>query len=317
MIETDAALAKRNQELIDLINRQFGQPRDGMVYERYLENHHRPDVADLDFLRRARLLSQPDSQGAWRRGTLQGRLLSPYRQHPPARRRGHFADDPGQQQPRHNARLAGPSKRLAQGDRTTPAGELRDELARRREAGELFCRWVASGQISAFALTEPSAGSDTARVGTRAKLRQVPVELDVGKAHCTAKVMVSTASCRLTENRRAACWMPGELAWVGQPAARHIAGPTPQHQRRFISTSTITRPTPPRNAISIADGRHVYFDDIAQLRERDGRALVRLLGADRRQDVDHQRPRHGHHGACTPRPTRASPASSSIATPRA
>src|SRR5205085_7458064 len=41
----------------------------------------------------------------------------------------------------------------------------------------LFLRWVAAGQISAFALTEPSAGSDTARVATRARLRSVPVEL--------------------------------------------------------------------------------------------------------------------------------------------
>ena len=45
----------------------------------------------------------------------------------------------------------------------------------RRQASDLFLQWVASGQISAFALTEPSAGSDTARVATRAVLRSVPV----------------------------------------------------------------------------------------------------------------------------------------------
>src|SRR5207248_329013 len=50
------------------------------------------------------------------------------------------------------------------------------ELERRREAYDNFLRWVASGQISAFALTEPSAGSDTARVATRARLRSVVVE---------------------------------------------------------------------------------------------------------------------------------------------
>src|SRR5262249_52522811 len=48
------------------------------------------------------------------------------------------------------------------------AGEMQRELSRRREACDLFLRWIASGQISAFALTEPSAGSDTARVATRA-----------------------------------------------------------------------------------------------------------------------------------------------------
>src|SRR5205809_5277922 len=54
--------------------------------------------------------------------------------------------------------------------------EYQGELTQRRQACDLFLRWVASGQISAFALTEPSAGSDTARVATRARLRSVPVE---------------------------------------------------------------------------------------------------------------------------------------------
>src|SRR5207248_459420 len=58
------------------------------------------------------------------------------------------------------------------------AQELHDELSRRREACDLFLRWIASGQISAYALTEPSAGSDTARVATRARLRSVPVEVE-------------------------------------------------------------------------------------------------------------------------------------------
>src|SRR5439155_3028763 len=56
------------------------------------------------------------------------------------------------------------------------AQEYQDELARRREACDRFLQWVSSGQISAFALTEPSAGSDTARLATRAQLRSVPVE---------------------------------------------------------------------------------------------------------------------------------------------
>src|SRR5439155_1102803 len=41
----------------------------------------------------------------------------------------------------------------------TEAEQLQVELSRRREACDLFLRWVAGGQISAFALTEPSAGS--------------------------------------------------------------------------------------------------------------------------------------------------------------
>src|SRR5438128_12400292 len=34
-----------------MTQRHIGQPRDGKVYERYLEDRHRPDAADLDFLR--------------------------------------------------------------------------------------------------------------------------------------------------------------------------------------------------------------------------------------------------------------------------
>src|SRR5205085_1627229 len=68
------------------------------------------------------------------------------------------------------------SARSAWDDARGRAEEWHGEIIRRREACDLFLRWVASGQISAFALTEPSAGSDTARVATRAKLRSVPVE---------------------------------------------------------------------------------------------------------------------------------------------
>src|SRR5207249_554948 len=55
---------------------------------------------------------------------------------------------------------------------------LQEELGRRLQACDLYLRWIAHGQISAFALTEPSAGSDTARVATRARLQSVVVERD-------------------------------------------------------------------------------------------------------------------------------------------
>ncbi len=58
------------------------------------------------------------------------------------------------------------------------AKDLVSELDLRLQACDLGLRWIASGQISAFALTEPSAGSDTARVATRAKLVSVPVTKD-------------------------------------------------------------------------------------------------------------------------------------------
>src|SRR5439155_24725234 len=52
------------------------------------------------------------------------------------------------------------------------------ELDRRAEAAKLFLRLISAGQISAFALTEPSAGSDSGGIQTRASLRRVEVLTD-------------------------------------------------------------------------------------------------------------------------------------------
>ncbi|MAG55081.1 MAG: hypothetical protein CMJ83_02195 [Planctomycetes bacterium] len=48
----------------------------------------------------------------------------------------------------------------------------------REAAHGFFLELIARGSISAFALTEPSAGSDTARIRTRAEAREAPVERD-------------------------------------------------------------------------------------------------------------------------------------------
>ena len=58
--------------------------------------------------------------------------------------------------------------------------ELEEELASldaRAQAHERFLRFLGCGQISAFALTEPSAGSDTGGIQTRAALREVEAEV--------------------------------------------------------------------------------------------------------------------------------------------
>ncbi|MCE9535837.1 MAG: acyl-CoA dehydrogenase family protein, partial [Nitrospirae bacterium] len=52
------------------------------------------------------------------------------------------------------------------------------ELDRRAEAARLFLRLISAGQISAFALTEPNAGSDSGGVQTRAELKRVEVLSD-------------------------------------------------------------------------------------------------------------------------------------------
>jgi electron transfer flavoprotein-quinone oxidoreductase len=52
------------------------------------------------------------------------------------------------------------------------------ELGRREEAHKYFLQLISSGQVAAFALTEPGAGSDSAGVQTRATLKQAEVFTD-------------------------------------------------------------------------------------------------------------------------------------------
>src|SRR5262249_5648724 len=59
MVQTDPRLSAYHRELRGLLTAQFGGLRDGLVYERYLEREHRPDDADLDFLRRQGYLRFP------------------------------------------------------------------------------------------------------------------------------------------------------------------------------------------------------------------------------------------------------------------
>ena len=51
--------------------------------------------------------------------------------------------------------------------------KMSEEFKARKAGVGFFLSLIASGQTSAFALTEPSAGSDTARVATRATLKEV------------------------------------------------------------------------------------------------------------------------------------------------
>ena len=70
-------------------------------------------------------------------------------------------------------------KSLATLDSLRPRAEaVIAELDRRAEAHKLFLRLISAGQISAFALTEPSAGSDSGGIQTRAELKKVEVLTD-------------------------------------------------------------------------------------------------------------------------------------------
>jgi alkylation response protein AidB-like acyl-CoA dehydrogenase/electron transfer flavoprotein alpha/beta subunit len=71
----------------------------------------------------------------------------------------------GRQKAEHERRRAEGETPKAQGP--TPNAHV-EELRRREEAVEQMLRRVAAGEMTAFGLTEPGAGSDTARLATRA-----------------------------------------------------------------------------------------------------------------------------------------------------
>jgi electron transfer flavoprotein-quinone oxidoreductase len=135
------------------------------------------------------------------------------------------------------------------------------ELARRREAYDLFLRWIASGQISAFALTEPSAGSDTARVATRARLRSVPV--DDGPDGTFRFVPAGGNEPRFLLDAK-------RLAFpAGAPHYRWSETREPAPIR--FDEYDYETDNPERMRYYEVDGRRIYFSDIGQLRHRDGR----------------------------------------------
>jgi alkylation response protein AidB-like acyl-CoA dehydrogenase/flavin-dependent dehydrogenase/electron transfer flavoprotein alpha/beta subunit/ferredoxin-like protein FixX len=271
MVQSDSALARVNDEIRALLLEQFGKPRDGLPYERYIERQHRPDASDLDYCRRHGFFRMPIPKdlGGEGRSKIDYYLLTtnakrladvgislliqvntslgtspvflardkdlPQAQEQVAAFIGDSALHRELQRElqalvraaasgrlealapalgRVNQRLqsvifsraalralahpvvqswqkvmqsaelfdvgglrTGLSEALAAWQEIPQrALEYHDEVRRRCQACDLFLRWVASGQISAFALTEPSAGSDTARVATRAILRSVAVE---------------------------------------------------------------------------------------------------------------------------------------------
>jgi alkylation response protein AidB-like acyl-CoA dehydrogenase/flavin-dependent dehydrogenase/electron transfer flavoprotein alpha subunit/ferredoxin-like protein FixX len=270
LIKVDTSLAECNRQLKKLISDYFGKPRQAKCYERYVESHHRPDAADLDFCREHGFfrMTIPKEDGGEGRPKIDYYLLTTnlqqladvslaltvqvntsigttpvflaYEKDLPKAQKDldGFLADSNQQKVESELReltqisassdfsrikqgiqefhkehaekvLSRPVMRMLAHDfiedwsrvrhatsENDSAGlqahlqkalddwhqafgrakEFGEELVRRREACILFLRWISCGQISAFALTEPSAGSDTARLATRAKLRCVPVQ---------------------------------------------------------------------------------------------------------------------------------------------
>jgi alkylation response protein AidB-like acyl-CoA dehydrogenase/flavin-dependent dehydrogenase/electron transfer flavoprotein alpha subunit/electron transfer flavoprotein alpha/beta subunit/ferredoxin-like protein FixX len=141
------------------------------------------------------------------------------------------------------------------------AVEMRNEIGCRRKACDQFLQWVAQGQISAFALTEPSAGSDTARVATRAKPRSVPVEVEPDGVMRFIPAGGNEPRYLLDANR---------LVFQGSTAAYRWsegAEPAPIHFEEYDYETD----NPARMRFYDHGARRVHFTDIAQLRERNGR----------------------------------------------
>jgi electron transfer flavoprotein-quinone oxidoreductase len=364
MIDADPDLAARKREFRDFFKAQFGAPRDGLVYERYIEREHRPDAADLDFLRRLGYFRMPIPRELGGEGrpkvdyylltTTANRLadvavsltiqvssslgttpvlLARDKDLPKAQKDlGPFVGDPAvQQEVRERLQkllslskttdlrgltqaaaefqqrlaetvesrtvlrgLAGPflqacrqaGRAIAQREAEaaqaplqaalaawpevcTQAAELHDELGRRREASDVFLRWVASGQISGFALTEPSAGSDTARVATRARLRSAPVEAEPDGAlrfvPAGGKGPRYLLDARRLEFRTAAV--------DGRPELRAFYRWSDTAEPSLIHFDEYDYETddPQRFRYYDHGDRRVHFTDIAQLRKRDGK----------------------------------------------
>jgi electron transfer flavoprotein-quinone oxidoreductase len=368
MVETDPALAARNREIRDLLNEQFAGLRDGLCYERWIEKHHRPSDADLDFLRQCgyfRMLIPREQGGEGRSkadyyllttnahrladvavsltiqvnsslGTtpillardkdlpkaqkdlaplvgeaslqeevreclrkVQGGFLAGFNHHPTKRRQQQEMVEVMQRL--QETVSAQPALRtlsrpvldawhkaapvLEQGGKPaaaalaevlagweavcSTAAELSEELGRRRQACDLYLRWIAAGQISAFALTEPSAGSDTARVATRAKLQSVPVEVEpdgvLRFVPAGGKGPRYLLDAQRLEFRTGLVHGRAELRAFYRWSNR--AEPALIHFDEYDYETD----DPRRLRYYDHGGRRIHFTDIAQLRKRDGK----------------------------------------------
>jgi alkylation response protein AidB-like acyl-CoA dehydrogenase/electron transfer flavoprotein alpha subunit len=137
--------------------------------------------------------------------------------------------------------------------------EFKAEIRRRVKACELFLHWVSCGQISAFALTEPSAGSDTARVATRAVRRSVRVEPTAN----------GTFEFIPFGNQQQRTLLDAErLEFRDRVACYRYSGEFPAAQIRFDDYDYETDRADGLRYFE-KNGERIHFSDIAFLRKRD------------------------------------------------
>ena len=241
-----------------------------------------------------------DRRGAQDRGAVRG--ADGARQEDPAVREGAAARVPGFPRRVHERRAARGSRRTspafrkhlepararARRVRDAASRPRRDSIPHREAMHRFYLQSIAAGRISAFALTEPSAGSDTARIRTRATLAEV--EADAGPARVLhvrpgrrlgAAQPVHARSPRVRGRPpRLRSSADGARHPVETRDFRYEAGrgpvqvPLRHARRRAASTSTTSA------ASSTRDGRHFYP----------------VLPRRRREDVDHERLGRRRHG---------------------
>jgi electron transfer flavoprotein-quinone oxidoreductase len=146
------------------------------------------------------------------------------------------------------------------------AREVLESIPHRERAHEFYLRLIASGRISAFALTEPSAGSDTARIRTRAELREVAVEGDprgfftfVPEGREVRRVLVPYERVRFEQGRIAFVRVDGSLVPIEiqdfDPEAQALGGAPRKH--RFM----------------VLDGERIDIHDFGRVVDRGGRLV--------------------------------------------
>src|SRR5262249_52868368 len=124
------------------------------------------------------------------------------------------------------------------------------------EACDVALRRIASGAIAGFALTEPSAGSDVARIVTRGVLRSVPVEREPDGV--LRFVPHAGREPRYLVNAR-------RLDFSGETPAYRWSHAHPPSPILFDDNAGAAAPRSYDHG-----GRRIAFADTAQLRERDG-----------------------------------------------
>jgi electron transfer flavoprotein-quinone oxidoreductase len=141
------------------------------------------------------------------------------------------------------------------------ASEVHEELGRRLEACSQYLQWIASGQISAFALTEPSAGSDTARVATRAKRRSAPAERQLdGRFRFTP---TGQKEPRYLLDARKLVFQADGVFYRWSESA--------EPARIGFDEYDYETDDPRKCRYFEVAGRRMHFTDVAQLRERNGK----------------------------------------------